>query len=295
MTILGMLVLSTQLLAAPESDTISTEHVRAFYPEIFPAEVVSIPGHDRRFLTHPPPRPSATHLLKGITGVHMPLLRFLLVHGTGVEIGDVLLSSADSATAVRRYHERLQADSLFDQRLMPLVARYLRAQGATLSHELATYAVTPRRAVPLQAVVDAAARLYYPDQLPDGRLGLHICTVAKGLEGMPREKRDPYVEALAYATMYRDQQHRAATKAKTELFTSLWAEWVEIHNAADLPTDKDQRIAEIRHRFWTRIARNELLRQAVLEEYERQREILPITISTGPPRQSADSQSRSQL
>ncbi len=281
-TVLAALLIG-QIAAGSASDTIDSAHIRAEYVRLFPIEVHTIPHGHGRALTHADADLSRGHPLLGLAEEHQSLLRYLVLHGTGFSVDSILMPELDSAAVVRRYHERLRADSLFNARIMPVVARYAAARKLPLSPDLQHHVSSSRRMVRLQDVLDAAARFYYPDWiLPDGRVQVHICVGVNGFRDVPPARRDPHVEALAYATIRRDQLFRIQTGRPSTLIQSMHADFDVVKREPDLPSDPAARLRELQRRVWARLERNEELRRAIIAEYEKQREILPIAIADIP-------------
>lgn len=273
-----VLVMLAHLATAPASDSLSAAEVQAAYPDFFPIEVVTLPGSTQRGIARGDARLHPDHPLAGVfdKNRHGGIVSFLVQHGTGFVPLDVLRPEADSLGVVRSYYDRLREDSVFNAGLLPVVARYLTAKGGTLIG----YATDePRRVVPLQLVVDAATRFFYPHiLLPDGRVGVHICVGVNGFQDVPRERRDVHVEALAFATIRREMEQERVEGNHSPLLAMMHEQFAEVKKGADLPAEPQARLAALQQRIWVRLAESEMLRQAILAEYERQREVLPFVI-----------------
>lgn len=272
MNLVLFLALATRLAASPAADTLSVDQIRTVYPDLLSLEIIQTPSG--RALALDTRKPPEGHPFAGLIHNHGGVFGYLVLHGAGFPILDVLTPTADSMTIVRSYFARLARDSVLEGRLLPVVERYLTATGS----DLAGYDAPPRIRVPLVEVVEAAARLYYPERIePDGTVRVKVCFLINGfLEDYPRP-RNLHVEALAYASLLRDMW-----ADDSPLRAALDAEFNQVKQEQDLPAEPSSRLVELRRRIWARLARHEGLRHAVLAEYEQHQAILPFVIVETP-------------
>lgn len=200
-----MLTILALVVAAASSDTVHAGDARAAYEQIFKIAIDSGPHGwlaSARVDTLPTGHPLAPFVRER--------KQYLAYFATGIyeRLAGVRLDRAEVRDSVRAsFYARLSTDPAYERGILGALAGYLARHGGVLSE----YAAPAKQAVPLRNAVAVAARFYNPNiLLPDGRIGVHICTVENGLF-RSLGTRDLALEALAFAAVWEDTSRPDST------------------------------------------------------------------------------------
>lgn len=169
----------------------------------------------------------------------------------------------------RNFYAALQADSSFNELLLPIVARWLKTRNGALAGFESDDAP---RAVPMQRALDIAVRFFYADGVSsDGSLEAHVCVGINGLLDLEGE-RDPYVESLAYMGINKEMLN--SKHGIVEAFLEVYSR----ANNFDLSTDADTKVLRAQGMMWAGMYEKPALREALVAEQARIGAWLPIRI-----------------
>ena len=192
-----MLTVLALIASLASADTLTATQVRESYPEFMKITFDSVGGWRMSARADTLP---VGHPLAGFVRERKQYLSYLA--GRVFEhIKGVHLESAPVRDSVRRaFYLSLRTDSVYERSILGPLAGYLKAHGGVLEG----FAAPPSSMVPMRRAVAVAARFYNPDViLPDGRIGVHICTLFNGVFQSSGE-RDIALEAVAFAAVWDD-------------------------------------------------------------------------------------------
>ncbi|MBU4267486.1 MAG: hypothetical protein KJ808_01350 [Acidobacteria bacterium] len=154
---------------------------------------------------------------------------------------------------------RLRADPFLKKELPPLMARYLQANGHSVS-----MAMEPRPTYDLKAVMPVAARFFYPHIVRD-KFAIHICV---GINGLHALNPEPPAALAAFS------------------FQAIWSGRSEIpefisHIKKSRKEKEDLDILAFQKEIWEWLENNHRLKSLLIEEYELRKDILPFILDTG--------------
>lgn len=200
-----MLTILAFVVTAASSDTVQARDARAAYEQIFKIAIDS-GSHgwlaSARVDTLPTGHPLAPFVRER--------KQYLAYFATGIyeRLAGVRLDRAEVRDSVRTsFYVRLKSDSAYERGILGALAAYLARRGGVL----VGYAPPAKQTVALRKDVAVAARFYNPNiVLPDGRIGVHICTVENGLF-RTLGTRDLALEALAFAAVWEDTSRPDST------------------------------------------------------------------------------------
>jgi hypothetical protein len=166
------------------------------------------------------------------------------------------LAPADAETAMMT---RLRANPLLKKELLPLMARYLQANGHSVS-----MAMEPRPTYDMKELLPVAARFFYP-HLVGGKFALHICVGFNGLDTL-NPAPPATLAAFSFQAIMSDRPEfiefiRYIKKARAE--------------------KEDQDIQAFQKEIWEWLEKNPKLKSLLSEEYEKRKDILPFMLVAG--------------
>lgn len=193
-----MLTVLALIASLASADTLSATQVRESYPEFMKITFDSVGGW--RMWARADTLPVG-HPLAGFVRERKQYLSYLTGRVSEHINKDVHFESASVRDSVRRaFYLRLRTDSVYERSILGPLAGYLKAHGGVLEG----FSAPPSSMVPMGRAVAVAARFYNPDViLPDGSIGVHICTLFNGMFQSSGE-RDIALEAVAFAAVWDD-------------------------------------------------------------------------------------------
>jgi len=265
------LLFLTPLLVNPQ-DTIRVADVQRAFAAL--VQVVTIPGRQTsdsaRFVDITDRVPKGS-LLAEFLAAHGLMVWYLATHTSGARSRP--LQPSEDADAVRDSMVHvLQADSAFNARVLPMLARYWRAQGRVLEGNHSN--AISRPVVSLDALRQVAVRFFYPDSAsPTGdRLFTHICAVINGLADLP-ERPDPVVEAFVFGAL-----QKAVFQPHSRLMRDF-NDAMEFAEVVSRSTDRQTRIRRAQGALWARLASSPELTRVLRAAYTERRSVLPFRLA----------------
>jgi len=258
---------------ASPTDSIDARRIIDAYSAIVHIKAVPFPEHDSLLVLQidsPPPG----NLLSGFYREHGRWFNYLVTNGRGFRFAalDSTTPAGGNSAAARLeadFLPRLAADSQFNALVIPAIANYLHQNGLPVRLSLL---IVTRRRVPVDTAVKVATRFFYPDILtPAGEIWTHVCTVINAVRELPR--RDPALEALAFSAISKD------IMLENSRIEPDFRPARRLINELDSPgATKEVRLSRAQGVMWATMARSALLRDLLMAEAAREREILPFEL-----------------
>jgi hypothetical protein len=255
-------------------DTVRVEKVQRAFTAL--VQVVTTPGpqtsDSARFVEITDRVPKGS-LLAEFLAAHGPMVWYLASHTPRARPRP--LQPSEDADAVRDSMVHvLQADSAFNARVLPMLARYWRIQGRVLEGHGSSTTALP--AVTLDALRQVAVRFFYPDSVSASgdRLFTYICAGVNGLADLP-ERPDPVVEAFVFAAV-----QKAVFQPHSRLMRDF-NEAMEFAEVVSRSTDRRMRIHRAQGALWARLASSPEMTRVLRAAYTERRSVLPFRLSPG--------------
>jgi hypothetical protein len=260
--------LATLLLLAPQ-DSVTVAQVHEAYHDAFvvviqPTPTDTLVGTLVR-KTVPPDSPMAP-----LVASAPYLLTYLLQHGTGFRLGDLLAGPKTQARLQQSLDSALAQDARFNRLLLPVVAASLAEDGRTLVGQRVPAA---RIRFSLDSAATVAARFFYPDTFAiDGTVESRICT---GRNGLPPVASDSelLLEAFVFGAM------------RTSLFDdslSALPEYREVVQntleALSPSLSASERLGHLRAAAWSQLSQSSRVRDALRSRYVALAPLLPFRL-----------------
>jgi len=262
------MVLQPKAFTHPDSVDLPT--IIKAYSDIVGVKAIGIPGEDSVLVLKvdsPPPG----NLLANFFREHALWFGYIAANGRSFDVPGLNSKNggaAEAASMQRDFLTRLAADSQFNALVVPAIAGYLQASGVAVRHSLLGHA---KRSIPVDTAVRVATRFFYPDILTPTGILTHVCTVINAVRELPN--RDLALEALAFSAIMRDLPKK---DSKVEID---FAPARRLMNQLDAPgASNEVRLSRAQGMMWAMMARSTHLRELLIEESTRDRNILPFTL-----------------
>ncbi|HJQ10650.1 MAG TPA: hypothetical protein VJ840_06405 [Gemmatimonadaceae bacterium] len=264
-------ILAAQPIAVAADDSVDLQAIVRAYSEIVGVKALGIPDEDSVLVLavdSPPPG----NLLANFFRQHALWFGYIASNGRSFDVPGLNSKkggAVDAATMQRDLLSRLAADSQFNALVVPAIAAYLNASGVPVRHSLLQHTA---RTVPLNTAVRVATRFFYPDILTPSGILTHVCTVINAVRELPH--RDLSLEAMAFSAIMRDLPKK---DSRVEID---FAPARRLMNQLDAPgASKEVRLSRAQGMMWAMMARSSHLRELLVEEADRDRDILPFKLA----------------
>ena len=251
-------------------DSVDLPAIIKAYSEIVGVKAIAIPGEDSVLVLKvdsPPPG----NLLANFFRDHAFWFGYIATNGRSFDVPGLNSKTGGAAEAARMQRDlltRLAADSQFNALVIPAIAGYLNASGVPVRHSLLGHA---KRLIPIDTAVRVATRFFYPDILTPTGIMTHVCTVINAVRELPN--RDIPLEALAFSAIMRDLPKK---DSQVEID---FAPARRLMNQLDAPgASKEVRLSRAQGMMWAMMARSTHLRDLLIQESTRDRNILPFSL-----------------
>lgn len=260
------------IITASPTDSIDARRIIDAYASIVHIKAVHVPEHDSLlFLQIDSPPPG--NLLSGFYRKHGRWFDYLVTNGRGfkfpaLDSATPAGGSLDAARLESEFRRRLAADSQFNALVIPAIATYFRRSGLPVRTFLL---IVARRRVPVDTAVKVATRFFYPDILTPTGILTHVCTMINAVRELPR--RDPALEALVFSALMND------VTSENSRIEPDFGPARHLMNELDSPgATKEVRLSRAQGMMWAAMARSTRLRNLLIAEATREREILPFEL-----------------
>lgn len=244
---------------AGSADSITTVQARASYPDFFRIRFDSSGSvwYVSATVDSLPP----AHPLAPFVRERRQYLAYIAGHVLE-RVRGVRLESASVRDSLRTaFYRELRDDSAYSRAILAPLAGYLSAHGSGL----AGFAVPAPAAIPIDRATAVAARFYNPDViLPDGRIGVHICTARNGLFASLGQ-RDVALEALAFAAVWADIEKPDSTAVAGAAFSAA------LKHVRELPKDGTdaERVARAQQLMWQELGTSTAVQRLMFDASRR--------------------------
>lgn len=262
------LLYATTFAAAPQ-ESVTTAQVRAAYHEAFVVVIQPTPT-DTFVGALVRSQLSSLNPLAPLVSRAPYLLTYLLQHGTGFQLADLLAGPKNQARLQLSLDSALARDPRFNRLLLPLVAATLAESGRVLIGHTPPTVHTP---LAIDSASAIAARFFYPDSFgPDGRLQSRICT---GRNGLPPDPSDSelMIEAFVFDAL-RTPLDKGTFAAIQEYRDTVQSALATLPTSLSLP----ERLSALRSAAWTRLGHSTVVRTALAERYDSLAPLLPFRL-----------------
>jgi hypothetical protein len=256
--------------AVTAPDSVDLLAIVKAYSEIVGVKAIAIPDEDSVLVLKvdsPPPG----NLLANFFREHALWFGYIAANGRSFDVPGLNSKNGGAAEAARMQRDlltRLAADSQFNALVVPAISSYLQASGIPVRQALLGHV---QRSIPVDTAVRVATRFFYPDILTPTGILTHVCTVINAVRELPH--RDFALEALAFSAIMRD------LPKKDSHVEIDFAPARRLMNQLDAPgPSKEVRLSRAQGMMWAMMARSAHLRDLLIQESKRDRDILPFAL-----------------
>jgi hypothetical protein len=253
------------------ADSVDLTAITHAYATIVGVKAVAPPGEDSVLVLNVDSPPPGT-LLYGFYRDHGLWFAYLANNGRSFDIRGLNSRKGGNVEAARLQREflrRLAADSQFNAMVIPAIAAYLNTSGVPVRHALLK---SSKRVIPIDTAVRVATRFFYPDILTPTGILTHVCTRINAVRELPN--RDPTLEAFAFSAIMGDVQRRDSSQIEIDFAPAR-----RLMNRLDAPgAPEEVRLSRAQGMMWALMARSSALRELLIAEANRDRDILPFEL-----------------
>ncbi|HJP86503.1 MAG TPA: hypothetical protein VJ852_10965 [Gemmatimonadaceae bacterium] len=253
-----------------QPDSVDFPAIVKAYSQIVGVKAIAIPDEDSVLVLSvdsPPPG----NLLANFFRDHALWFGYIAANGRSFDVPGLNSKNGGAVEAARMQRDlltRLAADSQFNALVVPAIASYLQASGIPVRQSLLR---RDKRSVPVDTAVRVATRFFYPDILTPTGIMTHVCTVINAVRELPH--RDLALEALAFSAIMTDLPKK---DSQVEID---FAPARRLMNQLDAPgPSKEVRLSRAQGMMWAMMARSPHLRELLVRESKRDRDILPFVL-----------------
>lgn len=262
------LALVTLLLLAPQ-DSVTVAQVHEAYRDVFVVVIQPTPT-DTLIGTLVRIKVPSENPLAPLVAQAPSVLTYLLQHGTGFRLGDLLAGPKTQARLQQSFDSALAQDARFNRLLLPVVAASLAENGQRL---IGQDVPATRTRLALDSAATVAARFFYPDTFAvDGSVESRICTGRNGLPAVASDS-ELLVEAFVFdavRTSLINDSLSALPEYREVVRTTL--------EALPPSLSASERLSRLRAAAWSRLGQSPRVRQALRSRYADLAPLLPFRL-----------------